>query len=314
MKVGVLGSTGFLGQNLVSFLNANNINYICGSRRLNSDEKVDATNIDNINNWIRKNNITHITNCAAECGGIGFNQKNPFTLWYNNNLINNNVIMASIANKIKKLVMLGTVCSYSKNTPVPFKEEYLMSYGFPEETNSAYGLSKLSSLFGARAAYDQYDLNVINLIPVNMYGPYDHFDDEKSHVIPAIIKKIDNAIINNDKSITLWGDGSASREFLHAKDCSEAILKALEYDKVYTDFINIGTGEEITVYNLAEMIAEIMNYNGDILWNENNLNGQPRRCLDVSRINNLLGWKSSINLYHGLTETIKWYKQNKGKS
>jgi GDP-L-fucose synthase len=312
--IGVLGSTGFLGRNLVSVLRANNINHVCGSRRLKGDEHVDAIDIHSINGWIYKNEITKIINCAAECGGIGLNQKNPFGLWWKNNLINTNVLMSSVSSRIKKLIMLGTVCSYSKNTPVPFKEDYLMSYGFPEETNAAYGLAKLNALFGAKAAHDQYGLNVMNLIPVNMYGPYDHFDLEKSHVIPAIIKKIDDAIINNSKEITLWGDGSASREFLHATDCSEAILKALEYDKECTDFINIGVGQETTIFNLATIISEIMGYDGKILWNKNQPNGQPRRCLDVSKITEVLGWKSRINLRDGLSETIEWYKQNRTKS
>lgn len=313
MRVGVLGSTGFLGKNLVSVLQNNNIEHVCGSRKLSGNEKVDALDVLSINDWIYQNKITHIINCAAECGGIGLNQKKPFELWWKNNLINTNVLMSSVANRIKKLIMLGTVCSYSKNTPVPFKEDDLMAYGFPEETNAAYGLSKLNSLFGAKAAHIQYGLDVMNLIPVNMYGPHDHFDLEKSHVIPAIIKKVDDAIVNNSENITLWGDGSASREFLHAKDCSEAILKALQYDKICTDFINIGVGEETTIFNLAKIISEMMGYKGEILWNTSQPNGQPRRCLDVNRINNILGWKSRISLQDGLYETITWFQQNKGK-
>jgi len=311
MKIGVLGSSGFLGTNLVSVLKNKGYEVVLGSRKAVGYENVDAKIYESVYYWIVRNNITHVINCAAECGGIGLNKKYPFKLWANNSLINTNVLSAAVDLKIEKLIMLGTVCSYSKNTPVPFKEEYLMSFGFPEETNAAYGVTKLSSLFGAVAANSQTGLNVMNLIPVNMYGPHDHFSLDNSHVIPAIIRKIDDAINNNLSEITLWGDGSASREFLHVRDCAEAIIKALEHKEIYIDFLNVGVGEEITIKNLVNIIVKIMNYNGKIIWNSNQPNGQQRRCLNVDRINKLLGWKAEITLQDGLAETIEWYKHKR---
>ena len=309
MRIGVLGNNGFLGKNLVTALLKSGHYIVGGSRSTN----VDAMNYCNITDWINKNCLDSVINCAAECGGIGLNKKFPFKLWHRNNIINSNVLAASVNCEIKKLIMLGTVCSYSKNTPTPFKEEDLMRFGFPEETNAAYGVSKLNALFGGVAANLQTGLNVMNLIPVNMYGPHDHFDLENSHVIPAIIRKVDDAITNNSQEIVLWGDGSASREFLHVRDCSDAIIKALEYDKICTDFINIGVGEETTIKNLTTMIVKIMKYDGKIIWDESKPNGQPRRCLNVDKINKLLNWRASISLYDGLVETIEWYKHNKGK-
>jgi GDP-L-fucose synthase len=202
--------------------------------------------------------------------------------------------------------MVGTVCFYSRDCPIPFKEEYLMHYGFPELTNLAYGVAKLNSLIGAQAFAKQYGLNVCNLIPVNMYGPHDHFDPELSHVIPAIIKKLYDAKHNNLRRITLWGTGIATREFLYVEDFTNAIILALR-NLNQPDLINIGTGSEISIANLATKIAAIIGYGGDIKWDSTRPDGQPRRCLDISKAESLFGFKAQVKIDDGLQRTIDWY-------
>ncbi len=204
--------------------------------------------------------------------------------------------------------MLGTVCSYAANTPTPFKEEYLMSYGEPEPTNRAYGISKLNSLYGSVAARQECGLNVSNLIPVNMYGKYDNFDLETSHVVPAIIRKIHKAMLSKAETVTLWGSGKASREFIYAEDCAEAVVRAHDVD---TDgqFINIGTGREIEISRLANIISELMGWNGKIIWDTNQPDGQMRRQLDISKAHSVLNWLPRFDIEEGLHRTIDWYLQ-----
>jgi GDP-L-fucose synthase len=299
--VGVLGHSGFVGKNLVDHCIANDVSFAGGSRRTG----VDAREVEDVVKWIEENNVTHIINLAAECGGIGLNKKRPADLWLATARISAAVLEAARMCEIKKLIMVGTVCSYAKHCPVPFREQDLLQHGEPEETNQAYGVAKLSGLFGARAYSKQYNLNIGNLIPVNMYGPYDHFDLENSHVIPALIRKMFDAK-ESGGPIVLWGDGTPTREFLFARDFAEAALLALEND-IGPEFVNIGSGEEISIAALAQVIADIVGYKGEIEWDTDKPNGQPRRCLDVSKANELLGFSASTPLEEGLRETVEWY-------
>lgn len=301
--LGILGSTGFLGQNLTKKLKGQNVDYVEGSRRIG----VDARDVDSLNNWIYRNRITHIINLAAECGGIGLNQKEPAKLWLATTQITSAVLEACRINSIKKLVQLGTVCSYGSDTPTPFKESDLMKYGFPEETNSGYGVAKLNALFGAQTYHKQYGLNINYLTPVNLYGPHDHFNLNNSHVVPAIIRKIIEAKKNNTQ-ITIWGDGSASREFFYVEDCCEAIILTLNSAKSDPEPINLGNGIEIQIKQLVMLLKELIGFEGEIIWDTSKPNGQLRRCLDVSKAKELLGFKAKTELKEGLIKTIEYYR------
>lgn len=303
MKVGVIGSTGFVGINLIEELNKYDMPNVGCSRRTG----VDATDFESLSTWIINNKIECVVNLAAECGGIGLNEKRPFDLWLSTTKISANVLDVVKTLKIQKLVSIGTVCSYAKYAPVPFSEDYIMNYGMPEETNAPYGIAKLNGIVGTQALYKQYGINVFNLIPVNMYGPHDHFDLENSHVIPAIIRKVDDAIKNGDRNIKLWGTGNATREFLYVKDLARAIILAIECSISVPEFINIGIGSEISINDLARKICDIMKYDGNIVWNSFRPDGQPRRCLDVSRAERLLRFVAETDLDKGLNNTISWY-------
>lgn len=293
----------------MSYLQINNYEAVAGSRGTG----VDARNAANIVDWVHTNNITHLINLAAECGGIGLNQRKPADLWLASTLITAAVLRAAqimhASGQLTKLTMVGTVCSYAANTPVPFKEADLMCHGFPEYTNAAYGLAKLAGYFGTRAYRDQYKLPAIFLVTVNMYGPHDHFDLESSHVIPALIRKFWTAKQNGDPVVTVWGTGAATREFLYAGDAAEAItLATLNYDS--PDPMNIGNGTEVSIRELAGTIATQIGYAGEIVWDSSRPDGQLRRCLDVSRIYERLGWRARTSLADGLANTVAWYRSH----
>lgn len=310
MIVGVLGASGFLGINLMSYLEDCGIIAVPGSRSLSDSFSVDATKYQSVRDWIVNNKITHVVNLAAVCGGIGLNKVHPYELWSATTRISANVLDACITSDIKKVVMAGSVCSYAANCPVPFSEDNLMDFGMPEETNRAYGVSKLNGLIGAQAATKEFGISISNLIPVNMYGPHDHFDLENSHVIPAMINKIVSAKQSNEKVVRAWGDGTASREFLFVRDCAEAIVKALAID-TGTELINVGTGQEITIKNLVSEIADVIGYNGEFEYDSNQPNGQMRRCLDIRKAENILKWEPSTSLREGLEQTVSWYTDQK---
>ena len=300
--IGVLGSTGFLGQHVLNDLSTNH-KVIGGSRRIG----VDGRSVDSINKWINTYNITHIINLAAECGGIGLNKEHPAQLWLATTLITSAVLEASRINNIMKLCMVGTVCCYARDCPTPFKEEYLMHYGIPESTNAAYGVAKLSGLFGCQSYRQEYNLNAIYLLPVNLYGPGDNFNPKSSHVIPALIKK---CILARDTNTTMecWGTGTATREFLYVKDAAKAISLAIErYNK--SDPINIGNGVESSICQLVETIARLCKFKGKIVWNSGYPDGQPRRCLDTSKAEAEFGFKATTSLEDGLASTIEWYEK-----
>ncbi len=312
MKIGILGGTGFVGQNMAQYITKYGYEVVIGSRR--TSPSVNAKCSDSVSNWIIVNRLNAVVNLAAECGGIGLNQRHPGTLWQSTAEISHNVLNgilnARSIGQNAKLIMVGTVCSYAAECPVPFKEEYLMNYGAPEETNRAYGVAKLSALYGAIAFQKEHGLNVCNLIPANMYGRFDNFSLDNSHVVPAMINKFIAA--KNDKlnEVILWGDGTPTREFLHASDFAQATLLAIE-GLENSEFINIGTGAEISMSELANKIANIVGYTGQVVWDDTKPNGQARRCIDITKAAKLLGYWPSINLEQGLIDTIEWYKHER---
>ena len=253
-------------------------------------------------------NPSVVIHLAAKVGGIGANKENPGKFIHDNLAMGVNIIEQGRAKGIKKFVMVGTVCSYPKFTPVPFREEEMWN-GYPEETNAPYGIAKKTLMQMVISYKEQYGFNGINLIPVNMYGPYDNFDPSISHVIPALILKFDEAIKNDENEVTVWGTGSASREFLYVEDCAEAIVMAMENHNDPHP-VNIGTGKEISIKNLVELIAEQMNYGGKIIWDKSKPDGQPRRCLDTTKAESF-GFEAETSLKEGLQETIEWFNDNR---
>jgi len=252
--------------------------------------------------------IDIVIHLAARVGGIGFNMKYPADLFYDNAMMGIQLLEASRLAGVKKFIGVGTVCSYPKFTPVPFKEDDLWN-GFPEETNSPYGIAKKILLVQQQAYRAQYGFDSIYLIPVNLYGPRDHFDPEDSHVIPALILKMSEAKRNNEGKVTVWGTGRVSREFLYVKDAAQAILDATEnYNK--PEPVNIGTSEEIMIKDLVYLIKDLVGYKGNIVWDSEKPDGQPKRKLDVSKAEQQFGFKSTINLEQGLQKTITWFNNN----
>ena len=300
MKILLTGATGFLGNNLEPMLSRKHEVIGHGSSTW------DLRNQMQTEYWVGHIKPDAIIHAAGSVGGIGANQENPGKFMYENLIMGANLIHQASRNKIPKFILLGTVCAYPKHTPVPFQEKDLWN-GYPEETNAPYGIAKKTLMRLVEAYHEQYGLNGVNLIPVNMYGPHDHFNLTSSHVIPALILKVKEAIQSNSESITLWGTGQVSREFLYAPDCAEAICLALEKD-VSPEPINIGTGREIKIAELIETITDIMGYDGDIIYDPTKPDGQPRRCLDTSKAKEKLGFEAKTGLFEGLTKTIEWFR------
>jgi len=303
----VTGGAGFLGSYVVEEL----INQGVNKRNIfiPRSHEYDLRNESIVNALTKNKDI--IIHLAGNVGGIGKNLLYPGSLFYDNILMGVHIIHSAMKHKVKKTVILGTICAYPKFTPVPFKEEELWM-GYPEETNAPYGLAKKMLLVQSQAYRAQYGLNSIYLLPVNLYGPRDNFDPLSSHVIPALIRKIHYAIKNKSKEIEVWGDGSSTREFLHVKDAARAIVLATKkYNK--SNPLNIGSGKEISIKELVEMVAKKMDYEGKIRWNTTKPNGQPRRLLDVSKAYKKIGFKAKIPFEQGLSETIEWYLQHANK-
>jgi len=302
MKILVTGGTGFLGLNIKENLRQYFPEDHISGEGSGSFDLRDPVDCDLMLAGYKPDVIVH---AAGSVGGIGANRDNPGMFMYENLIMGANMLEQARLFGVHKFIMLGTVCSYPKHSPIPFKEEDIW-YGYPEETNAPYGIAKKTLMRLGEAYNEQYGMNVVNLIPVNMYGPHDHFNLTTSHVIPALIMKIHSAIENLEDWVTVWGTGNASREFLYAPDCVEAISQAIKYDPGPAP-INIGTGQEITIRELVAEISEQMGFKGSIEWDTSKPDGQPRRCLNVDRAKTLLDWEAKTDFKTGLKKTVEWY-------
>jgi GDP-L-fucose synthase len=298
----VTGGGGFLGSHLVARLRSEGVTPIVVPRH--ERDLTVAVDVERLLSETRPDLIFHL---AAEVGGIGANRANPGRFWYANLLMGVHLLEQSRLAGVEKLVLVGTICAYPKLAQIPFSEDDLWN-GYPEETNAPYGVAKKALLVGAQAYRNQYGLNSIYLLPVNLYGPGDKIDLQDSHVIPALIRKMIEARERGQSEVVLWGDGTATREFLYVEDCAEAIaLAARHYDG--PEPVNLGTGEEISIRELAELVAELTGFDGEIVWDTSKPNGQPRRQLDVSRAAEEFGFRASTPLREGLQRTIAWYRE-----
>jgi len=301
-KILVTGGAGFLGSFLLRELKERGVN--------EKDIRIPRSRDTDLRQWGNcieaVKDIDIVIHLAGRVGGIGFNRKYPGILFYDNAIMGIRLMEAARKEGVEKFVAIGTVCAYPKFTPVPFKEEDLWS-GYPEETNAPYGLAKKMLLVQSQAYRQQYGFSSIFLLPVNLYGPGDNFDLESSHVIPALIRKFTDAVKNNKKEVEVWGTGKASREFLYVEDAAEGILLATErYNK--PEPVNIGAGFEIKIKDLVELIAELTGFDGEIVWDATKPDGQPRRCLDVSRAKKEFGFEAKVDFRVGLEKMIEWYK------
>jgi len=303
-RVVVSGGNGFLGSFVVENLRSAGCREITVPRSREYDLREKAEALRLFKN-ARPDVFIHL---AAVVGGIGANRDNPGRFFYDNAIMGLNAIEAARVAGIEKFVCAGTVCSYPKFTPVPFREDKFWD-GYPEETNAPYGLAKKMLLVQLQAYRQQYGMNGIYLTPVNLYGPRDNFDLETSHVIPALIRKCWEAKQARAAEILAWGTGSATREFLYAEDAAEAIVLAAEkYAK--SDLVNLGSGEETSIRDLLEQIRSMVGYEGKVRWDATKPDGQPRRCLDTSRALAEFGWRAKTSLHDGLRETIQWFESN----
>ena len=300
-RIVVTGAAGFLGRHLIARLRKMGCENIFDP----SHKKYDLTHPDAIERMFDEHRPEVLIHLAAAVGGIGANRANPGRFFYENAIMGIQLIEAARRRGVEKTVVLGTICAYPKFTPVPFHEEELWN-GYPEETNAPYGLAKKVLLVQCQAYREQYGMNAIFLLPVNLYGPGDNFDLDSSHVIPALIRKCLEAAEAGREEIVLWGDGSPTREFLYVEDAAEGIVLATEqYDK--SDPVNLGSGMEISIRDLATTIAEMTGFAGRIVWDTNQPNGQPRRRLDVSRAEREFGFRAATPFEAGLRKTIDWY-------
>ena len=300
-RVLVTGGGGFLGARLVERLRGEDHEVVAARRR-----DYDLTSMEGTARMFADHGPELVFHLAAEVGGIGANRANPGRYWFANLMMGAHVLEQARLHGTGKLVIAGTICSYPKLAPVPFREEDLWN-GYPEETNAPYGVAKKAILVGAQSYREQYGTNVVFLLPVNLYGPGDNFDLETSHVIPALIRKMVEAEEAGDDEIVLWGDGSPTREFLYVDDCVEALALAGErYDGAAP--VNLGTGEEISIRDLAELVRSETGFSGRIRWDTSKPNGQPRRKLDTSRAEELFGFTAAVPLRDGIARTVAWYR------
>lgn len=302
-RVTVTGGGGFLGSFVVEKLRARGANEIFVPRSRDYD-LVKPEGISRMLDVGRPDILIHV---AALAGGIGANRARPADFFYTNLMMGIPLMHQAWERKIEKFVALGTICSYPKFAPAPFREADLWD-GYPEETNAPYGLAKKMLLVQAQAYRQQYDFNAIYLLPVNLYGPRDNFDLETSHVIPALIRKFLEAQQRGEKQVELWGDGSPTREFLYVEDAAEGVVLAAErYNGA--EPVNLGSGREISIKALAELIARLTGYDGQFVWNIEKPNGQPRRLLDVSRAEKYFDFRAGTSFEEGLRKTIEWYRE-----
>ncbi len=303
-RVTVTGGAGFLGSFVTEKLRQRGAAEIFVPRY----EEYDLVKPEDIQRMLDDSRPDIIIHLAALAGGIGANRARPADFFYINLMMGVQLMHAAWQHGLEKFVAIGTICAYPKFTPLPFREENLWD-GYPEETNAPYGLAKKMLLVQAQAYREQYGFNAIYLLPVNLYGPGDNFNLETSHVIPALIRKCVQAQARRDEQVVLWGDGSPTREFLFAEDAAEGILLAAErYNG--GEPVNLGSGNEISIKDLAEMIARMTGFSGKLVWDTSKPNGQPRRALDVNRAEHYFGFRARVPFEEGLRRTIEWYRQN----
>ncbi len=304
-RILVTGGAGFLGRNVCAALGLRKPAEIVAPRKAEFD-LTEQTRVRQLLDDTRPDIVVHL---AAVVGGIGANRANPGRFFYENAVMGILLLEEARRRGVAKFVNVGTICSYPKFTPVPFREDDLWN-GYPEETNAPYGIAKKAVLVQGQAYRQQYGFNAITLLPVNLYGPGDNFDPASSHVIPALIKKVVEARDAGRGHIDVWGTGSASREFLFVRDAAEGIAMATElYDD--PEPVNLGSGMEITVKSLAEMICELCGFTGELRWDAGQPDGQPRRCLDVTRAEERFGFRARTDFRTGLEESIAWYEANR---
>jgi GDP-L-fucose synthase len=303
-RVLLTGGGGFLGSHLREALQEAGAHSVAAPRR----REFDLTQAGAIRELFEKTRPQVLIHAAAVVGGIGANLAEPGRFFYENALMGVQLIEAARQYGVEKTVVLGTICAYPKFTPVPFLEDHLWN-GYPEETNAPYGIAKKALLVQCQAYRQQYGMNAIFLLPVNLYGPGDNFAPQTSHVIPALVRKCVEALAAHRSEVVLWGDGSPTREFLYVRDAARAVVSATHfYDK--PEPVNVGSGHEISIKDLAEMIARLTGFTGRFRWDTTKPNGQPRRCLDTGRAEREFGFRASTSLESGLQETIAWYLRN----
>ncbi len=306
-RVLVTGGSGFLGSHVVEALRARGVSEVVVPRSKEHDLR-DRRAVEQLFEQAKPELVLHL---AATVGGIGANRKHPGTFFHDNMAMGLHVLEVARQQGTPKVVVAGTICAYPKFAPVPFREDDLWN-GYPEETNAPYGVAKKALLVMAQAYRQEFGSNFVVVFPVNLYGPRDNFDLESSHVIPAMIRKFVEAIARNEPTVTLWGDGSPTREFLYVEDAAEGLVLAAErYDD--PDPVNLGAGFEISMSDLATKIAEKTGFSGKIVWDPNKPNGQPRRMLDVSRAKERFGFTAATSFDVGLDATIRWFR-NQGAS
>lgn len=303
-RVLVTGGHGFLGSRVAASLGPKGCRSILAPRR----SEYDLTRQLDVERLFSSTRPDVVIHCAAVVGGIGANRASPGAFFYQNAVMGIEVIEAARRFRVRKLVVIGTICAYPKFTPVPFREDDLWN-GYPEETNAPYGIAKKALLAQCKAYRQQYGMDAIYLLPVNLYGPRDNFEPQSSHVIPALIRKCVEAVNSAQDEIVCWGDGSATREFLYVDDAAEGIVAATErYESA--EPVNLGNGREISIRDLTVQIARLTGFEGRIVWDTTQPNGQPRRCLDTSRALREFGFQARTKLEDGLRRTIDWYRDH----
>jgi GDP-L-fucose synthase len=303
-KILVTGGAGFLGKQVIAQLHQ--------AGALDTDITVprsktcDLRSLEHCQAAVKGQDV--VIHLAAHVGGIGLNREKPAELFYDNLMMGTQLIHAAYQEGVKKFVCVGTICAYPKFTPVPFKEDDLWN-GYPEETNAPYGIAKKALLVQLQSYRQQYGFDGIYLLPVNLYGPEDNFNPASSHVIPALIRKVYEAKQQGVKQLPVWGDGSPTREFLFSEDAARGIVMgALHYDDA--EPVNLGTNHEISIRDLVELICRLMEFDGELIWETDQPNGQPRRCLDTTRAKEAFGFTAQVSLEEGLRRTIEWYSQH----